>query len=113
MDEYRRGSLLVGGPSRSSPRGQVIQAICEDFEITKKHARGRTKAAGVTKNVTVVQIFTALCETFRDAKFSVMIDESTDVSTHRHLCIVTRLYGDSEVKNAFFCLLGTEDSTPQ
>lgn len=40
-----------------------------------------------------------------------MVDESTDISCSKHLCVVTRVFDENKVRDAFFDLIAVTDVT--
>lgn len=68
---------------------KFIRQVCEDFEIAKKVACARMKTIGMIKNVTGECSRLKLCGSLQNSKFSLIIDESTDVFACKHPCIVT------------------------
>ena len=48
------------------------------------------------KNVVSVALFEELLDDLRDAKYSLLLDESTDVSVTKHLCICVKYFSKKE-----------------
>jgi len=59
----------------------------------------RTKCAGLIKNVIAPQLKEELISDLKDKYYSLIIDESTDVSTEKHLCLMVRFVSN---KNYFW-----------
>ena len=49
--------------------------------------------------------FKCKCEEAKDVSFSVIIDETTDVSTHKELAIVTRVFSGKSVECVLYRLV--------
>jgi hypothetical protein len=58
----------------------------------------RTKCNAVIRNVIGETFKEQLVETLKETKFSILIDESTDISTVKTMCIVVRFYDNSKKK---------------
>ena len=73
------------------------------LEISCKH----TKTRSIVKNVIAKRFNMELVEILRKVKFSVLIDESTDIASRKQLAIVVRFYCDKEmrVRSRFFKLV--------
>nr|XP_047142918.1 uncharacterized protein LOC124817151 [Hydra vulgaris] len=56
----------------------------------------RTKCTQIIKNVISSSIESEISESMADKPFSILIDESTDVSLTKHLCICARYYSDEQ-----------------
>nr|XP_012563314.1 unnamed protein product [Hydra vulgaris] len=56
----------------------------------------RTKCTQIIKNVISSSIESEISELMADKPFSILIDESTDVSLTKHLCICARYYSDEQ-----------------
>lgn len=61
---------------------------------------GRTKTTNIIKNVIAEEQSQVLIEILRNQYFSILIDESTDISVNKLLCILTK-YVDK--KNRKMC----------
>lgn len=86
---------------------QLITSVCKDSAIAKKIACGRTKTSAIIRKVAGKQSFEDLTEILKTNKFSLIVDESTDIATKKHVCLVVRYY-DTEtnnVKDDFFMLI--------
>lgn len=60
----------------------------------------------IVENVIGKESFTNLCEDLRKIKFSLVIDESTDLSTIKHLCLVARYVGkNNQIRDSFLALI--------
>lgn len=70
---------------------KLVKELCPDYDIAKQVACSKTKTSMITKIVTGQESQSRLWSLSRK-KFSIMVDESTDVSCNRHLCVVTRVF---------------------
>lgn len=85
---------------------QLISNICADSKIAAAIASGRTKTSAIVKNVVGNEHFTIICENLRRKKFSLIVDESTDLTTEKHLCLVVRYLNNKNViEDHFFYLI--------
>ncbi|XP_040078611.1 uncharacterized protein LOC120850229 [Ixodes scapularis] len=99
--------LSMPSTSQATHKGnQCVRQCCKN-----KIACSRTKATAIVKNVTGHQSKEELCEPLRNNKFSLMVDESTDGSCCKLLCLVTRVFNGERVVDAFFDLLQIQDAT--
>ncbi|XP_072401573.1 uncharacterized protein [Diabrotica undecimpunctata] len=67
---------------------KVTAKICPDSKTAQGLACARKKTTGIVRNVLGTESFKNLCDDLRRRKFSLIIDESTDRSTKKHLCLV-------------------------
>ena len=95
--------LAVGVTCHSS-----IMAVDHLSEIMVQHGKGskvekmqlhRTKCSLLIKNVISPALHQDLCADIAGQKYCVILDESTDVSCTKLLCVVIRYYSKSEKKN--------------
>lgn len=85
---------------------KLMSAICYDSKVVKGLTCGRTKANGIVRNVIGAENFEVVCDNLRKKKFSLIVDESTDLSSLKHLCLVVRYVNDDDrVQDHFFCLI--------
>lgn len=86
---------------------KLIANICDDSTVAQGMTCGRTKATGIVKNVIGNENHEILCENLRKKIFSIIIDESTDLGSLKHLCIIVRFYSDqkNKVVDHFFDLI--------
>lgn len=82
------------------------------LENVKLH---RTKCMCLIKNVVSAALFEELLDDLRDARYSLLIDESTDVSVTKHLCICVKYYSKREqtILTAFLGLIPVASTTGQ
>lgn len=85
---------------------KLCATIYHDSKIAKGVSCGRTKASAIIKNVLGRQSFEMTCQNLRKKKFSLIVDESTDKSTIKHLCLVVRYFNDSDnIQDSFLGLI--------
>jgi hypothetical protein len=84
-----------------------IMAIDHLGEIMVNHGKGsslehlklhRTKCSLLIKEVIAPALYRDLCEDMAGQKYCVILDESTDVSCNKLLCVIIRFYSKSEKK---------------
>ncbi|XP_025203832.1 zinc finger protein 862-like [Melanaphis sacchari] len=93
----------------------LIKIIGEDSDVIKNLKCNRTKATSVVCNVIGECGMQNLIQRMKNQMFSIMIDESTDKSSVKHLAIVTRIVDtDSyEVRDEFAGLIKVNNATAQ
>lgn len=85
---------------------KLLPKICKDSKIAKGIVSGRTKTQGVVKNVIGNQHMISICNNLRQQKFSLIVDESTDISSIKHLCLVVRYANQqNKIEDHFFTLI--------
>lgn len=89
----------------------LVKAICPESDVAKNLTLGRTKATCLVKNVIGETEKEDLCRVMRNRKFSIIVDESTDKSTVKNLCIVVRINISDRVIDAFYDLVSVEDAS--
>ena len=91
---------------------KLIKSVCPDSEISRKISCGRTKCGEIIKNVIGLESREELCTLLKDNPFSLIVDESTDVGTVKHMSLVVRVAtNDFQVKDHFFALIPLKDAT--
>ncbi|CAH1109909.1 unnamed protein product [Psylliodes chrysocephalus] len=88
----------------------LISKICTDSEIAKNIQCGRTKTTAIVKNVIGQSGSNTIYAILRSSKFSVIIDESTDISTKKHLVIVARYFYENKIHDTFLTLIEMKSS---
>lgn len=91
----------------------MIANVCKDSKICKDIKCARTKGTGVFRSVIGKYYINELIETLKKTKFSLIIDETTDVSTLKQLVLLVRYY-DSDAKKTidkYLTLLEVKDCT--
>lgn len=102
---------------------EVISKSFHDSEIAKSFSCKRTKAAAVTYNVLKPNFEAEMlldlrsCQNIktRSPMFSVIIDETTDVTTTSTMAVVTKYYSEKslQVKTKFLCLVELQRADAQ
>ncbi|XP_026674185.1 zinc finger protein 862-like [Ceratina calcarata] len=69
---------------------KMEQRAVDSIEVLKKMTLKSTKIAAITKNVINETIVRNVSEILRNTLFSILVDESTDVSGYKNLCILAR-----------------------
>jgi hypothetical protein len=90
---------------------QAAAKAYPDSKIAADVACGRKKTTAITKHVIGSENFLNICEDLRNNKFSLIIDESTDRSCKKHLCLVVRYMKNGIIKDKFFDLIQLQDAT--
>ncbi|GBP27650.1 hypothetical protein EVAR_12694_1 [Eumeta japonica] len=88
---------------------KLIVNVCSDCEIAKEITFEKTKAQAIVTNVTGKLSHTELVKTLQTEKFSLIVDESTDKSTTKHLALIARTAVDFNVEDQFLCLIPIVD----
>ncbi|XP_008179068.1 uncharacterized protein LOC103308104 [Acyrthosiphon pisum] len=70
----------------------VLKEIFPDSLICQRIQLKRTKATNIIKNVIAPSEKVALSTKLKNVKFSVLIDESTDIACQSTMCVVVRYY---------------------
>lgn len=84
----------------------LLEKIFPDSKIAKELKCSRTKTTAIVKNVLGRQSFESTCQDLKKKKFSLIVDESTDLGTIKHLCLVVRYFDDSNnIKDTFLGLI--------
>ncbi|XP_034938252.1 uncharacterized protein [Chelonus insularis] len=78
--------------------GPLLKSCFPDSQIAQKIQMKSTKSSAIVKNVIVVSEKEYLANKLKNNKFSILVDESTDISAIKALCIVIRFY-DCEASN--------------
>lgn len=84
----------------------LLKAVCPDSKIAKQITLGRYKCTGIVKNVIGKNQLEKTIAIMKIKQFSIIVDESTDKSTSKHLCLVTKYIDDANVvRDVFFCFV--------
>ena len=75
---------------------ELLTKICSDSEIAKNVKCGRTKTTSIVKNVIGRLGSKSTIDTLKTVKFSLIIDESTDLSTTKHLVMIGRYFDGTQ-----------------
>jgi hypothetical protein len=84
---------------------KLIGTVCHDSKIAKGLTCGRTKTTAIIQNMLGRERMDSLCAHLRGTKFSLIVDESTDRSTTKHLCLVVRTVWNNNVSDHFLGLI--------
>ncbi|KAF0692298.1 DUF4371 domain-containing protein, partial [Aphis craccivora] len=89
----------------------LLKEIFPDFKICQKIKLKRTKAINIIKNVFAPVEKNVLINKLNITKFSVMIEESTDIACISTMCIVFRLFDNDigKICSQFWDLLPVHD----
>ncbi len=82
----------------------LVSACFPDSKIALDFSSKRTKTRSIIKHVLAQQFRDQLEEVLKHIKFSVVIDETTDIAAKKQLAIVVRFYCNRErrVRSSFF-----------
>ncbi len=85
----------------------VLKYIFHDSQIAQNITLGRTKTTAITKHVIGDCYSESLTEILKRKKFSVLIDESTDIGNVKTLCVVVRFFdeGPRKIQTRFWKLV--------
>ena len=100
----------------------AIRTIDHMSEIMVAHESGstlgqikllRTKCIALIKNVISPELKSDLIQDLQNKKYTLIIDESTDVSTQKYLCIVIRYLSDktNQIATSFLSLIPVQEAT--
>lgn len=93
----------------------LIQHVGKDSDVIPKLQLGRTKATSILCEVIGKESKEICVNIMKENRFSIIVDESTDVSSTKFLCICIRYY-DKDLKkitDRFFDLIKVVDSTAE
>ncbi|XP_033122103.1 uncharacterized protein LOC117121110 [Anneissia japonica] len=91
----------------------VMKRMFPDSEIAKKLTMKRTKASYVMQDGIASHEVDSLAEICRTQKFSLLIDESTDVSVTQILAVVVRFFHKRKVTDALLAAVEVEDGSAE
>jgi len=87
--------------------------IAHGHENTMEHIElHRSKCACLNKNIISPALKTDLIGGFQNNKYAIIIDESTDISTQKHLCMLVRFLSDrrKEIVTGFIDLIPVQEA---
>jgi hypothetical protein len=90
----------------------LVGSVCCDSAIGKKLKMKRTKAAYIMEGIAFVEQ-QRLADLLKTKQFSLLIDESTDISVSQILAIVVRYHDDNEVVDALLAIMEVDDGSAQ
>lgn len=82
----------------------LLKEIAPDSDIIKSVELGRQKCTSIIKNVIAKAETDTLVKKLKVTKFSVMVDESTDIGLNKHMCVLVRFF-DKESERVVVKLL--------
>ena len=93
----------------------LIKSLSPESNVINKMSCNRTKATAIVTNVIGCTGFESLILKICNQQFSILIDESTDKSSTKHLAIVVRLmdYDEYKVRDEFLSLVEVKNCTAQ
>jgi len=77
----------------------------------KKISCNRTKTTAIINNVIGLTDFENIIHEMKTHKFSLMVDESTDISSVKHIALVVRMNIDWRIKDMFLSLMPLSNAT--
>ena len=80
----------------------LLPKLCPDSKIATQFKSKRTKTKCIVRNALAPHFHQQLVLSLQSTQFSVIIDETTDISTCKELAVVTRLY-DKETMSTKCC----------
>ncbi|CAH1365192.1 unnamed protein product [Tenebrio molitor] len=85
---------------------QLIKSVCPDSEVAKHLKISRTKATEVTKVIKDESV-ELIVNSLKGKVYSLIMDETTDLSTQKSLVVLIRYYDDKrqEIRDAFLGLI--------
>nr|XP_008192464.1 PREDICTED: uncharacterized protein LOC103312773 [Tribolium castaneum] len=117
IDATLRNCLMVAAHNISFRTIDHITSVTKknfkECEVAKKMALKRTKGEMIVKNVLASVIKDKLKEELHNQRFSVLLDESTDISNKRQLCILVKYLCKSQIKTQLLDIkeMGADDGT--
>jgi len=72
----------------------------------------RNKCACLIKNIILPALKTDLIDDFWNKKYAIILDESTDISTQKHLCMLVQFLSDKrkEIVTGFIGLITVQEA---
>ena len=92
---------------------EVMKKMFPDSKIAESMTMKRTKASYVMQEGIAVEESESLSSLCKNTKFSLLIDESTDISVSQVLAIVVRFFQNRKVTDALLTTVEVEDSSAQ
>lgn len=90
---------------------KLIKSICKDSGIAAEIKCSRTKATGIINNIIGPYVSENIVKELNETFYSLIIDETTDVSTKKCLALLVRYFKSSKVVDAFLGLLELESGS--
>lgn len=76
----------------------LLKDIVPDSTIVKNSKLGRTKCSKIIQNVLADAEKSKLIKKLQKYKFSVLVDESTDISSNKTMCVLVRFFDEEQEK---------------
>lgn len=92
---------------------EVIHTMFPDSEIAKNVKCKRTKTRAIINNVIGAYSCDVITGILQKQKFSLLIDESTDKGTVKHLALVARVFHENNIQDYFLGLIPVPAATAQ
>lgn len=85
----------------------VLKDVFPDSSIASGVTLGRTKCTNIVKNVVAKVETDKTVQLLKDIKFSILVDESTDISDSKHMCVLVKYLSpiDGRVKTQLLELI--------
>ncbi|KAG5867730.1 hypothetical protein JTB14_010140 [Gonioctena quinquepunctata] len=90
---------------------KLIRNLCPDSAIAKKIKCSRTKGTQLICHYIGPENLSRVCEQLKSKHFSLIIDETTDISTCKSLAMVVRYFNGFRVTDEFLNLIQIGDGT--
>ena len=75
----------------------LLKEVISDSKIATDLQLHRTKATNIIKNVLAPVEVEEVIDVLRTTKFSILVDESTDISVNKFLCVLVKYFHDSDI----------------
>lgn len=92
---------------------QVCKFIFNDSQLAQSMKMERTKCSNLAINRISLYLKKKLAKKLISNKFSIIIDEKTDISTNKSLVVIVRLWLKSLVQDRFFDLMKLRNTVEQ
>jgi len=94
---------------------KLIQSVCPDSKIAKEIKCGRTKGTQILKEHVAPCSMMEICNILKTTKYSLIIDETTDISVTKSLAVVVRYFDTARliIKDRFLTLLEVKFCTAE
>ncbi|CAH1114777.1 unnamed protein product [Psylliodes chrysocephalus] len=92
---------------------KLIGSVCPDSEIAKKLVCGRKKGTNMCLNRTGPFNLKQIVSNLQNSYYSLIIDETTDISTLKCLAVIARYFWKNTVHDNFIGLIEVNQSTSE
>lgn len=92
---------------------KLVSSMCPDSEVAKSIKCSRTKGTELVCTHCAPEDLANICRLLQKRKYSLVIDETTDISTSKCLAVVVRVFDDYSIKDKFLTLLKVENATAE